>query len=193
MSHNELMRETKKTHIIESSKPVFSRKGYSNVKMKDLIEASAISRGGIYLYFQSVEEVFIEIIARRERKIVDDVEQLMKKDVSFHQLLDAYLKIQADRLKNIHDSFLKASYEYQFTKANADFNRQKANNARLTIQSIILYGQKKGELTPTNPNELVEHILIYIEGLNISLLINTIRESDIDSSLDTLKEVIYNA
>ena len=35
--------------------------------MKDIVDESDISRGGLYLYFASVEEVFLAVLDRKEQ------------------------------------------------------------------------------------------------------------------------------
>ena len=52
----------KRNLILDCAEKVFSQKGFSVVTMKDIIEACNISRGGIYLYFSSTDEIFMEVI-----------------------------------------------------------------------------------------------------------------------------------
>ena len=52
----------KRNLILERAEQVFSKKGFSAVTMKDIIDACNISRGGIYLYFNSTDEIFMEVI-----------------------------------------------------------------------------------------------------------------------------------
>ncbi len=54
--------EEKRAFILSKAKQVFMRKGFSAVTMKDIIEECNISRGGLYLYFKSVDELFIQVI-----------------------------------------------------------------------------------------------------------------------------------
>ena len=51
-------KQQKRDLILESAKVVFSKKGLIDATMKDIIEECGISRGGIYLYFRSVDEIF---------------------------------------------------------------------------------------------------------------------------------------
>ena len=48
----------KRQYILETARKVFAEKGFKRVTMKDIVEACDISRGGLYLYFNSTEEVF---------------------------------------------------------------------------------------------------------------------------------------
>ena len=54
--------DKKREFILLKAKQVFIRSGFASVTMKDIIEECGISRGGIYLYFTSVDEIFMQVI-----------------------------------------------------------------------------------------------------------------------------------
>ena len=62
----------KKQYILETARRVFVEKGYKNVTMKDIVEACDISRGGLYLYFNSTEELLLAVL-EQEANETDDV------------------------------------------------------------------------------------------------------------------------
>ena len=62
----------KKQFILETAKNVFMEKGYKEVTMKDIVDACEISRGGLYLYFNSTKEIFLEVL-KMEQDETDDV------------------------------------------------------------------------------------------------------------------------
>ena len=47
--------------ILEASMTLFSRKGYHETSMDDIVEESGFSKGAIYGYFDSKEALFIEL------------------------------------------------------------------------------------------------------------------------------------
>ena len=53
----------KKQYILDKARVVFSEKGFKNVTMKDIVDACDISRGGLYLYFSSTEDIFLEVLS----------------------------------------------------------------------------------------------------------------------------------
>ena len=53
--------DSKRKFIIEKATEVFASKGFRSVTMKDIVEACQISRGGLYLYYSSTEEIFKEV------------------------------------------------------------------------------------------------------------------------------------
>ena len=54
--------ERKKEYIRETARKVFIEKGFKNVTMKDIVEACEISRGGLYLYYASTAELFVDVL-----------------------------------------------------------------------------------------------------------------------------------
>ena len=52
----------KKRYILENARKVFMEKGFKKVTMKDIVEACEISRGGLYLYFESTNQIFLEVL-----------------------------------------------------------------------------------------------------------------------------------
>ena len=62
----------KKRYIVEKARDVFMEKGFKKVTMKDIVEACDISRGGLYLYFESTSQIFMEVL-RMESEEADDV------------------------------------------------------------------------------------------------------------------------
>lgn len=192
-NHSIQMRQEKRQHILDCSKKVFSEKGFTRVTMQDLVNASEISRGGIYLYFKSVESVFRELILQRERTIIDDVKKLIAKDTGFEAVFDAYLKMQKNRLKSIDDSLVQAMYEYHFTQESEiskSFRDNQVSNAQETIRLLINYGYEQGCIKLENIDVLVEHIMLTIEGLNIYALLGGLSTDQLQAQLDYLKVVV---
>ena len=62
----------KKKYILETARKVFVEKGFKSVTMKDIVEACEISRGGLYLYFDSTEQILMEVL-QMEANETDDV------------------------------------------------------------------------------------------------------------------------
>ncbi len=59
---------TKKEMIIHHAFNLFAEKGYSDTSIDHIVKASGISKGGIYYYFPSKEEIFLEIANDRLRQ-----------------------------------------------------------------------------------------------------------------------------
>lgn len=56
------MRESRRRAVLDASLRVFSEKGYHATRVSDLIEAAGIARGTFYLYFESKNAIFHELL-----------------------------------------------------------------------------------------------------------------------------------
>ena len=58
----ELRRKKRKAQMIEVATQVIAERGYANTSVSDVIKAAGVSRGTFYLYFESRDALFDEII-----------------------------------------------------------------------------------------------------------------------------------
>ncbi len=88
----------KKKYILDTARKVFVEKGYKSVTMKDIVEACGISRGGLYLYFDSTEQILLEIL-QMEAEETDDIfsENITEGDTAA-DILTLFLKEQKKEL-----------------------------------------------------------------------------------------------
>lgn len=189
---NEGKRKAKYDLILEKARLVFCRKGYSNVTMKDIIDECGISRGGIYLYFNSVDEIFKQVVITRERNKTEEIRKQIQLNVNFLELLDAYLLTQKRRLLNMSDSLLRAMYEYNFTNTTAeDFELREAqvDGIRNTISDILSLGVRQGYVNEAMLDIMKDHMMFIIEGLSVYALLGGLTEENVDTQFHHIKEM----
>jgi AcrR family transcriptional regulator len=58
----ELNREQRRTQILERALGVFADKGYHGASVSDVVKAAGVARGTFYLYFDSKEAVFLDLL-----------------------------------------------------------------------------------------------------------------------------------
>jgi AcrR family transcriptional regulator len=68
------MRQARREEILEAAVRLFRRRGYHGTSVSDVIQASGISRGTFYLYFDGKEALFLDLIERFIQRIVAVVE-----------------------------------------------------------------------------------------------------------------------
>lgn len=66
-----------KGKIVESALITFSRYGYDKTRMDDIAEAAKVSKGTLYLYFRSKEELFYAISETNILRLKDQLATLM--------------------------------------------------------------------------------------------------------------------
>ncbi|GLR17207.1 TetR/AcrR family transcriptional regulator [Portibacter lacus] len=64
-------RNIKENSIIDAAEKVFSRQGFANTKMEDVAKALGMSKGTIYFYFSSKENLYMAITYRAFQALID--------------------------------------------------------------------------------------------------------------------------
>ena len=187
--------DEKRKLILTKATQVFKRKGFSAVTMKDIIEECQISRGGLYLYFSSVDDIFMQVILINNEEKLKNAKDEILENKSFKQLIDDYFNKHKNRLLNMEHSLLKAMHEYRFSHRN-EKDKELYYNQLLNTKEIILellkYGVEKGEITNKNLEDLAMNIMFFIEGIRTNAIALNLSEEIIDSQINFAKSVILN-
>ena len=181
--------QQKKKYIIEKARQVFVEKGYRNVTMKDIIEACEISRGGLYLYFPSTQEIFLEVLKQEQESVDDIFSTQISEDSTPGDILELFFAAQKAELLNSKDNLAMATYEYYFAhrpegKDNALRTQFEAAVEALT--QLIQMGVEIGEFYCEEPQTAAEQMMYAIEGLKCSMLTMKVSEEEIDKQLEYL-------
>lgn len=180
--------EQKKKLIIETARKVFMEKGYKSVTMKDIVEACEISRGGLYLYFQSTGEIFEEVLKSEQEDADDLFAENIPKEASPSDILALLLKEQKKEILNRNASLNKAIYEYFFDSREPfkdNMLKKQFDAAVHVIEKLITAGAESGEFYCEDPRGAARHIMYVLEGLKIASQTRGISEAAID------REILY--
>ena len=181
--------QQKKKYIIEKARQVFVEKGYRNVTMKDIIEACEISRGGLYLYFPSTKEIFLEVL-KQEQESGDDVfSTQIGEDSTIVDIVELFFAAQKAELLNSKDNLAMATYEYYFAhkpEGEENFLRTQFEAAVQALTQLIEMGVDTGELYCEQPQTAAEEIMYALEGLKASHLTMKVSEAEIDKQIEYL-------
>lgn len=190
---NEERRKAKEDMILDKARLVFCRKGFLDVTMKDIIEECGISRGGIYLYFSSVEEIFWAAVTRRNVSKFEAVRRSVEENTAFFTLLDTYFATQKQRLLHMENSMLRAMYEYLFTHrdgADKKLRTSQLENIRTTILEILRLGERQGAIAHRNISALAENFMFVIEGLSVLALLGGLTEEHVDTQFLLMRSLV---
>lgn len=176
----------KRKFILETARKVFREKGFKRVTMKDIVEACAISRGGLYLYFKSTEQIYLEVL-RMESEETDDVfSDNIKEDATATDILMLFLKEQKKELLQKNDNLIQATYEFYFeNKLTGKDNilKKQFETAVLIIQKLIEAGVDNGEFYCEDPEGAARNIMLVLEGLKISAQTIGVTSESVDKQL----------
>jgi AcrR family transcriptional regulator len=185
--------ERKRELIIKKAKEVFVKKGFSGVTMKDIIEECKISRGGIYLYFSSVDEIFIEVVNRHNQAKAEEIKADIKESGSFEVMLDRYFAMQKNRLLHLENSLLLAMFEFYIAnkhEPDKDFFSGSFEILESSVYEILSYGAKTGCLEANGVRALAANIIYSIKGLETQSISFGITEELLDTQFNFYKNMI---
>lgn len=162
----------KKKYILEKAREVFAEKGFKDVTMKDIVDACEISRGGLYLYFSSTEELFLAVLADDPSE--DDEEAVvaaLSGDASAGDMLALFLKEQKKEILKKKNNLISATYEYFVAHKVEDKQNPLKNQfdtAVRIIEKLIENGVDNGEFYCENPHGCARNLMYVVEGLKIT-------------------------
>ena len=178
--------EQKRQLILDSARNVFAEKGYKAVTMKDIVDACEISRGGLYLYFDSTKQLF-EAVLQKESQETDDVfSREIKDDATAADILTLFLKEQKKELLRKKNTLTVAIYEFFFENQvpkKENTLRQQFDDAVKVLEILIKTGVKSGEFVCDNPKAMARNIMFVLEGLKIASCAMGITEEMINEEL----------
>ena len=69
--------ETRKEEIINACAELYESRGFREITLKDIGAATTLTRTGIYLYFETKEEIFLALLAREYDAWVAEMQDVM--------------------------------------------------------------------------------------------------------------------
>jgi AcrR family transcriptional regulator len=158
-------REERKNLILQAAKEVFINKGFNATTIQDIINHSGVSRGGVYTYFKNTEDIFIELLRKRDMEDVWDMENIYRPGRTNWEALIYMLDIIQENIMNQNDRLVPAIYEYYFTtgwetKKHLPFLESRMRQTWNSLASILQKGINEKEFTPSLPVEDIAKTII---------------------------------
>ncbi len=178
----------KQKYIIETARKVFMEKGFKEVTMKDIVESCGISRGGLYLYFQSTAEVFEEVLKLEQEDSGDVFDRNISNEATPSDILALFLKEQKKEILNKKPSLSMAIYEYFFrakVPAKDNLLKKQFDGGVYVIERLLQAGMEKGEFYCEDPRGAARNIMYVLEGLKIAAQTRKLSEAAVD------REILY--
>lgn len=152
--------------ILKKSYELFAQNGFKQITMKDVCEATGLSRGGLYSHFAGTDQIFEAILEILNQKDAMNFEKEMSDGMSAIDILDGALRLMEDEMLHSEDSLSLAMYEYAETIDKEMMNHfNKIGEKKWT--DLIHYGIKRGEFKEVNVHEIVSVILYVYQGVRM--------------------------
>ena len=159
--------EERKGQIMNAAEEVFTQKGFGNARMDDIAEETGLSKGTLYLYYKSKDDLIIAILDRifqREFKVLESL------DLSEVSATEAMWKIVDHAVKDIKTMLRLIPITFEFM-GMAFRNKlvQKAFKVYFktyidVLTPLVQHGINTGEFRDTDAQEVAIAIGAIMEG-----------------------------
>lgn len=171
------MKDTR-DHIINVSFGLFLQKSYKEVTMKEIVEKTGLSKGAFYHYFDSKEQIYLEIINQAFSSLIyADYSKFSKTSLSdfYHDYID-YLNRVYDLFKRScnGDSFDLNYYSLIFDALRLfpEFKEKVIESSIQELDSwsaIIKVARENGEIKSSMSDEEIAGIFVHTNsGIGMS-------------------------
>lgn len=169
-------RKLKESQIIDAAEHVFNTLGYYNAKMEDIASAANMSKGSVYFYFKSKENLFMAITYRAFHHVIE----LFYHTIDLHQS-----KIGLDIVTEILRAFINFSEDH-FLYSEAMLNY-------IAFVRSTSSGENDDKLTQGMKESIYYRKIQDIQHIPMSIIIEEIRKGIQDESIKSRKkpEILY--
>lgn len=180
-------KERTREMIISTSYGLFAKYGFNKITMKDVCEATGMSRGGLYSHFSSTKDLFEAILVQINQKDEMDFYGEMEKEMTAIEILDRALNLMRDEMEHPEDSLSLAMYEYAGTCSN-DMMNHLNNIGEQKWTALVEYGIRRGEFSKVDVKEIVNVILYAYQGVRMWSCIVPMTSEVFDSIISHIRK-----
>ncbi len=159
--------EERRAHIIESAIQVFARQGFAKARMDDVATEAGLSKGLLYWYFKSKEEIITAIADLLFSAEFRKMQSLSVEGGSAHACLEHFLDVFIEELRGFQP-VAPLIYEF-YALAFHNTTVQRVMQAYLQrfvsiLEPIIQHGMDNGEFVAGDARRVTIAIGAALEG-----------------------------
>lgn len=151
-----------RTKIFRTAAQLFARRGYNGVSMREISEATGLSKPTIYYYFGSKEGIYKELLNVSLEQGLSLFNAIVKKDMPVKQKLIEIVKFRFHQGQEYPEfvKFILTLFVASERLPFLDHFIQEAENRRKVLISLVQEGKDKGEFGVNVQAELTAEILL---------------------------------
>lgn len=155
--------EDRPDEVLDAALKLFAQNGFAATKVEDIATEAGISKGAVYRYFSSKEEIFESLIKRAIAPIAERTEDLAR---TSHEdsavLLKAVLTVAATKMSDPGTLALPRIVLQEagrFPELAQTYRRQVIDRAIGALELIVLKGIASGQFRSVNARLAVRNIM----------------------------------
>ena len=197
MSRRPDISEIRRNQILDAATTVFVRLGFQHARMDDIVEESGLSKGTLYWYFKSKEDIINAILRRLFTGELENLESLLEAEGTASERLIQLTNNRVTGWKHM-SNLVPIIFEFYAVAVHQQWVQQFIGeyfkHFRELLEALIRQGVERGEFRPVNTTDAAISLTSMYEGLTIHWLMDPqtvqwdiLSESSIPMLLDGLK------
>lgn len=172
---SEEYKEKKKREILDSALACFAKKGFQAATIDDIVAHSGISKGSIYNYFKSKDEIYMSLMVNdtteTHQRLIEEISKQSTSIEKIKYLFGDYLDFEPFTEKN--KASVLVHYEFKLHSSRSDelitFLKERRQQYFIDLMNnIIEEGQSTGELKKElNPRLYAELFWSILDGVTL--------------------------
>ncbi len=163
-----MTKTSKKDLITNAAMSCFLDNGYRRTSMDDIVKTSGISKGGIYWYFNSKEEIFLYFLDRELDKEQEKYSRISQENNLAQEQIHEFFKAHLEHNKNFPLHLIVGEFLTQVRnpKINASFQKliEKKHHKKDFFIRALESGIENQEFIPHDSTVMAEIICSVCEG-----------------------------
>ena len=148
-------RENRKNAILKAARKLFFEKGFKSVTVESIARKAELSKGSIYLHYNSKEEIYTQILLSDIDKFHDRISDLLQNPSSASEALMRLANIYVDFFLNDRElfrilmTFMLHTSDMNLPEDLNDHIVKTTNKTIGIIEQVLKYGVDLGEFPTT--------------------------------------------
>jgi AcrR family transcriptional regulator len=165
--------EERKTQILTAATKVFTKHGFAEARMDDIVTESGLSKGALYWYFDSKDAIIISILDQIFDWETSHIRDLLRREDSAQKKLEIFVETSIkdlEKMKPLMPIFFDFwSLSVRKKNINQAIKRYYQQFLEL-IEPIIQEGIDKGEFRPIDAHDVAVVLGAMFEGTILFLI-----------------------
>ncbi|MGW4132022.1 TetR/AcrR family transcriptional regulator [Amycolatopsis japonica] len=142
--------------LLSHATKLFAKKGFDRTSVQEIVEAAGVTKGAMYHYFGSKDDLLYEIYARVLRSQTEQLEKVASSEAPLRERLrSAASDVIVSTIDNLDDNtiFMQSMHQLSVEKQKAVRAERRKYHER--FRTLIEEGQESGEFRGDKPADVI--------------------------------------
>ncbi|WP_239154013.1 TetR/AcrR family transcriptional regulator [Amycolatopsis sp. FDAARGOS 1241] len=142
--------------LLKQATKLFAKKGFDRTSVQEIVEAAGVTKGALYHYFGSKDDLLYEIYARVLREQTSQLERVASSAAPLRERLAAAASdVVVSSIDNLDDNTIFLQSMHQLSAEKRKMVRAERRKYHERFRRLIEEGQASGEFRSDKPADLV--------------------------------------